>query len=131
MGRDNSPIVTMWSVLTVVFILTCHFTLGQDGMSLDTVDSLRQGEASEDTRLPKLKYSCPEDNVGFLGRDIAYVTGIQDWHACGEICSMTTDCNFWSWIAPPSIVSNLCCLKSSDDGLTNEDGVVSGVKGCH
>merc|ERR1712126_372052 len=114
--------VTMWSVLTVVSILTFHLSLGQDGMSLETMDSLGQDYTSEDPQLLELGYSCPEDNVGFIGRDIVYVPGIEDWHACGEICSNTSDCNFWSWVKPPSIVSNLCCLKSSDEGLTYEDG---------
>merc|ERR1712126_767901 len=118
--------VTMWSVLTVVTILTYHLSLGQDELSGDTLDSFGQDEASEGIQLLEPRYSCPEYNVGFWSHDIDIVHGIPNWHTCGEICSLTPACKFWTWTVYPEV----CWMKNSDQGLTHAEGRISGVKGC-
>merc|ERR1712098_429533 len=121
--------VTMWVVLTVVTILTCHLSLGQDVLSVDTMNSSGEdGQSSGDTQLLQPRYSCPEDNVNFAGHDIDYVPGIPDWHACGEICSLTPACKFWTWMKNED---NRCCLKDADYGLAYSTNCISGVRGCH
>merc|ERR1712243_179853 len=105
--------VTMWVVLTVVTILTCHLSLGQDVLS-------------GDTQVLEPKYSCPEVDVDFRGFDFASISSIRDWHSCGTICSSTPDCKFWTW----SHAWNICLLKSSDRGLCYDDRAISGVQGC-
>merc|ERR1712126_99692 len=118
--------VTMWVVLTVVTILTCHLSLGQDVLSVDTMNYSGQDVLSEDTQVLEPRYSCPEVDVDFRGFDFASISSIRDWHSCGTICSSTPDCKFWTW----SHAWNICFLKSSDRGLCYDDRAISGVKGC-
>merc|ERR1712133_210538 len=116
MGR-----VTMWSVLAVVAILTCHLSLGQDVLSGDTLHSLGHNETSEDIQLPEHKYSCPEH--------YKRLPKVDSWHTCGDFCGspLYPYCKFWSWESPwlpsPSPTPNWhnCCLfhNAGDDGLVD------------
>jgi len=117
MGSDSA----MWAVLTVVTILTCHLSLGEDGLSIDTLDSLEQVGLSKEPR-----YSCPQNNVCFDGHTIVEIPGIVNWHDCGIICIHTDDCNFWTWYN-----NRNCYLKTSDRGLAYDESAISGEKGCH
>merc|ERR1712133_182354 len=105
----GSVTLTMLRLLTVVVILTCHLSLGEDGMSGDTLDSLEQVGLPDDKFLEP-RYECPQSNMFFDGNNIAVIPGIQNWHECGIICIHTTPCNFWSW----NTNNNDCYLKTSD-----------------
>merc|ERR1711955_164182 len=121
----GSLTVIMWVVLTVVTFLTCHLSLGQDVLAGDTVDSIRQNEASEETKLLEPRYECPQNNICFNGNTIADIPGVKDWHNCGEICKNIEGCNFWTWYN-----NNMCYLKTSDHGLAYDESAMSGEKTC-
>jgi len=72
-------------------------------------------------------YSCPEYDVAFDGNDISMVRVIE-WGSCGQVCTLTTGCNFWTYSG--KFHGNLCWLKSSDSGLKSDGGFISGAKHC-
>merc|ERR1712098_256925 len=97
-----------------------YLSLGEDGLSVDTLDSLEQVGLSDETR-----YSCPQYNVCFNGNTIVDISGIQNWQKCGFICIHTAGCNFWTWYN-----NKMCYLKSSDHGLAYDESAISGEKNC-
>merc|ERR1712180_89530 len=118
----------MWSVLALVTILTCHLSLGQD-------------EASEDIQLPGQNYSCPEEGKRFYGYVKETYYGIPKWTTCGDLCDSVQHqqfCKFWSWRhawwpSPSPTPTNRMCLlmtDAGDDGLVDNSGWTSGVRGC-
>ena len=52
----------------------------------------------------------------------------------GDLCESTSECQFFSWVARSfDIVAhhNKCFLKKSDsEGIVDNNGVISGAKGC-
>merc|ERR1712126_760162 len=62
------------------------------------------------------KYACPEYDVQFFGNDVSSVR-TDDWKACGEVCSLVCDCEYWTFRDDKS-----CFLKSSDSGLRKYEG---------
>merc|ERR1711872_528200 len=71
--------VTMWKLLTIVAILTCNPSLGQDELSEDTLNSLELDKPLEDSL--KRTYECPEYDIEFKGYDInsGPVPGVTSW----------------------------------------------------
>merc|ERR1712136_287410 len=72
-------------------------------------------------------YACPEYGVVFSLNDVAWVL-TDDWHACGEVCSLVSNCEYWTYNEG---TNRECFLKTSDDGLAKNDACISGAKGCH
>merc|ERR1712212_559078 len=68
-------------------------------------------------------YSCPEVDVDFLGNDIDYLLPITNWQECGRICELSHSCQFWT------LYQSRCYLRSSDSGLRQLSGRISGAKG--
>merc|ERR1712215_360783 len=101
--------VTMWSVLTVVTILTCHLSLGQDA-------------ASEGIQLLEPRFSCPEYDAAFTSTPYDSRNGIPDWQSCGEICSLVPDCKFWAWAKN----IEFCYFFKTVETLRYTDGFISG-----
>merc|ERR1712126_418404 len=73
-------------------------------------------------------YACPEYNVNFAGYDVAVVQ-TDDWRACGNVCSIVSNCAYWTYEIDNGCY-HCCWLKSSDDGLYKYDGYISGANGC-
>ena len=79
------------------------------------------------------RWDCPLENIDFNGQDIICFRQIGSWHDCGTLCSTSTrvgKCNVWTWEDTTAANEGLCCLKSSDSGLTVEPGFTSGQRGC-
>jgi len=71
-------------------------------------------------------YACPEYGVAFMYNDVASVL-TDDWQTCGEVCSLVSNCEYWSYNEGSN---RICYLKSSDDGLEKNNAIISGAKGC-
>merc|ERR1711872_523741 len=72
--------------------------------------------------------SCPYADSNYLGKDITDVHGVEDWHACGGLCQITTGCEHWSLLTGSE--DNLCILHLDGAILEKKDGALSGDKGC-
>merc|ERR1711990_62521 len=79
------------------------------------------------TSLPGRGLNCPLEDIDFFGNDIDVIRGIATWEQCGQICSVATDCNFWTFNPKPD---GQCVLKTSDSGLHHYAGAFSGERGC-
>merc|ERR1712126_724497 len=117
--------VTMWKLLTIAAILTCNPSLGQDGLSEDSLNSFELDKPLEDSL--KRTYECPEYDIEFKGYDIndIPVPGVTNWRTCGIFCMGARDCKFWTFTDDFK-----CWLKSSDGGYKYSPGLISGAKDC-
>merc|ERR1712126_151270 len=76
------------------------------------------------------QYACPEYDVDFLKNDVDTVQ-TDDWRACGEVCSLVNNCEYWTYNDHMDGYKGTCYLKSSDVGLQKREGNISGAKGCY
>jgi len=77
------------------------------------------------------KYACPEYDVNFDLNNVATVR-TDDWRACGEVCSLVNNCEYWTYNDHfHNGNEGVCDLKSSDAGLEKLEGIISGAKGCY
>ena len=79
-----------------------------------------------------LEIKCPEYDSDLEGNTIACINDVVNWNTCGRLChnmDFPTQCKFWSYSGINS-EEKRCCMKSSNDGLLNNDGFQSGDSEC-
>ena len=74
---------------------------------------------------------CPEFEVAYGGSDGQYqqiIKYISSWEDCGQACSATYNCNFWSW--DMYLAGDYCYLYGTNTGLHYDPNFISGKRGC-
>jgi len=75
------------------------------------------------------KSTCPLIGIAYKGFDVVKSVNVESWSECGRFCNglyLPTECLFWSYKES----ERRCYMKTSDDGIVAEDGLVSGDSEC-
>ena len=78
------------------------------------------------------RIECPETDYYYGDEDyqIQKVSNVKAYEDCGNICTLTTTCKFWSWDIEADDQGQECYLYDGRQGGQYNPSYVSGEKGC-
>merc|ERR1711953_378780 len=123
MGEVNKCKMRVLITSAFVLAVTCQDEGWMTPESSSSSTSPPSSPASPPPSSPSLRYDCPMTDYDFYGHDINSVSGITDWHSCGEICGLVYGCKYWTL----NTELNRCWLKGSGSGLMHKPNAISGV----
>ena len=73
----------------------------------------------------------PRCGTDYSGCDLKYENNITSWKECGQICSYTNGCQYWTWTHADSTYWPLTCwLKKNECKVRPGVNFISGDKYC-